>query len=216
MKNGFFLTIEGPEGAGKTTILKQIQDHFINEGLQVIYTREPGGIEIAEKIRSIILDPSHKTMDGRTEALLYAAARRQHLVEKVIPELEKGKIILCDRFIDSSLAYQGFARGIGVEEVLKINEFAIDGLMPDLTLYFNIDPSIGLERIKQNEMRENNRLDQENLDFHYKVHQGYLSLIEKYSSRIKIVNADQPPERVLKDTKTLIINFLKSREDECI
>src|SRR5690625_2830581 len=122
-------------------------------------------------------------MDGRTEALLYAAARRQHLVEKVYPALKKGKIVLCDRFIDSSLAYQGYARGLGVEEVLLINQFAIDECMPSLTLLLNIDPKKGLQRIAANKEREQNRLDQENLSFHKLVYEGYQMLTERFSNR---------------------------------
>ena len=145
--SGTFITFEGPEGAGKTTIIHMVQQKLIQEGYTIVLTREPGGIRIAEQIREIILNPSNTEMDARTEALLYAAARRQHLVEKVIPELNKGNIVLCDRFIDSSLAYQGNARGIGVEDIFAINQFAIEQTMPQATLYFDIEPEVGLERI---------------------------------------------------------------------
>lgn len=155
-------------------------------------TREPGGIEIAEQIRNIILNPSHTKMDGRTEALLYAAARRQHLVEKVIPALEEGKIVLCDRFVDSSLAYQGYARGLGIDEVWLINQFAIQNRMPDLTLFLDLPPERGLERITNNGDREQNRLDLEALSFHKKVYEAYMMLMEQFPERIKRVNADQP------------------------
>ena len=126
VQKGVFITFEGPEGAGKTTVIKELYKRMEEEGLKVILTREPGGIRIAEKIRAIILDNDHQEMDAKTEALLYAAARRQHLVEKVIPALQEGMIVLCDRFVDSSLAYQGHARGLGIDEVLSINEFAIE------------------------------------------------------------------------------------------
>src|SRR5690625_635260 len=170
---GHFITVEGGEGAGKTTVLKLLKDKLTQKGYDVLITREPGGISISEQIRQVILDPSHLEMEKRTEALLYAAARRQHLIQKVIPALEKGKIILCDRFIDSSLAYQGYAREIGIEEVLSINQFAIEGCMPSLTLYFDILPEIGLKRIASNSNREQNRLDLESLEFHQKVYKGY-------------------------------------------
>lgn len=134
--SGYFITIEGGEGAGKSTVLESLTQHLTASGYDVLATREPGGIEIAEQIRRVILDPLNIKMEKRTEALLYAAARRQHLVEKVLPALENGKIVLCDRFIDSSLAYQGFARGIGMDEVFSINQFAIQDCMPDLTLFF--------------------------------------------------------------------------------
>jgi len=142
-----FVTIEGPEGSGKTTIGKKIVERLIQEGYEVIYTREPGGIDIAEQIRNVILDVKNTNMDPRTEALLYAASRRQHLIEKIVPAIKDNKIIICDRFVDSSLAYQGHARHLGIDNVYEINKFAIDTLMPDLTLLFDIDPKIGLERI---------------------------------------------------------------------
>lgn len=196
---GSFITFEGGEGAGKTTVLQAVYKEFKEKGKDVITTREPGGIEIAEQIRSVILDTKNDKMDRRTEALLYAAARRQHLVEKVIPNLEQGKIVLCDRFIDSSLAYQGFARGIGMDEILKINQFAIDQFMPDLTLYFDIRPEVGLKRIEQAKMREVNRLDLEKLEFHEKVREGYLFLVERFPKRILVINAEQSQEKVFEE-----------------
>ena len=197
MSRGIFITIEGGEGAGKTTILQGIADWLKAQGWDVVVTREPGGIPIAEKIREVILDRGHTDMDARTEALLYAAARRQHLVQKVEPALEAGAAVLCDRFVDSSLAYQGHARGLGIEEVWSINRFAIGGLMPDLTLYLDVRPEIGLERIRSAGGREINRLDLEGLSFHRKVREGYLLLAERHPERIAAINAEQPPERVL-------------------
>ena len=148
--SGLFITLEGGEGAGKTTVANSVIERLSLLGIKAIYTREPGGIKIAEKIREVILDRNHTEMDGRTEALLYAAARRQHLVEKVRPAMEKGYVVLCDRFVDSSIVYQGYARGIGVDEVRKINEFAIEGFMPKLTIFFDIPPREGLKRISEN------------------------------------------------------------------
>nr|WP_255688896.1 dTMP kinase [Pontibacillus sp. HN14] len=194
---GTFVTFEGGEGAGKSTVLKAVGERLLQEGYDVVMTREPGGIDIAEKIRQVILDPSHITMDGRTEALLYAAARRQHLVEKVVPALNEGKIVLCDRFIDSSLAYQGHARGLGIEEVQRINEFAIEGYMPHLTLFFDITPERGLERIARNKGREQNRLDLEHLRFHHTVYEAYGMLLEQYPNRIQPINADQSLDKVI-------------------
>ncbi|MBN8204122.1 dTMP kinase [Bacillus sp. NTK034] len=196
MKKGKFITVEGPEGAGKTTIIDMLASNLTKEGYQVLQTREPGGIEIAEQIRSVILDKNNTKMDPRTEALLYAAARRQHLAEKVKPAMDKGFIILCDRFIDSSLAYQGYARGLGVDEVYSINSFAIEGMMPELTLYFDIEPEDGLDRINQHKGREVNRLDLEKLDFHHKVREGYLKLMELYPERITKIDASRPVEEV--------------------
>ena len=196
MEKGIFITIEGPEGAGKTTIIEMLLEKLESEGYPIMKTREPGGIEIAEQIRSVILNKNNTAMDGRTEALLYAAARRQHLVEKVLPAIEQGFIVLCDRFIDSSLAYQGFARGIGMDEVYSINRFAIENRMPDATLYFDIDPEIGMKRINEHKGREVNRLDLENLEFHRKVREGYQLLSRKYSNRIIEIDASQPLQKV--------------------
>lgn len=207
--NGFFITFEGVEGAGKTTVLHQIHQKLEAQGFDVISTREPGGIEIAEQIRKVILDTKNTKMEERTEALLYAAARRQHLVEKVLPALEQGKIILCDRFIDSSLAYQGFARGLGIDEVFTINQFAIKDRMPNMTLLFDIDPKKGLERIASNENREKNRLDLENLSFHQKVYQGYQILLDKFPDRIHRINADQSMELVKKEALDVILSVIK-------
>jgi dTMP kinase len=209
MDRGIFISLEGPEGAGKTTIITMLMNELEQLGYQVTQTREPGGIEIAEKIRNVILDKSHTAMDPRTEALLYAAARRQHLVEKVNPALESGKIVLCDRFIDSSLAYQGHARGLGMDDVYSINKFAIGDRMPDLTIYFDIDPVIGLNRINQHDNREVNRLDLEDIQFHYKVREGYELLLTKFPDRIKKIDAAEPIEVVCSKAKDLILSNLK-------
>ncbi|WP_342599622.1 dTMP kinase [Psychrobacillus sp. FSL H8-0483] len=203
-KKGYFISSEGPEGAGKTTVMQLLGKKLNEEGYDVVMTREPGGIMISEKIRNIILDNEHTMMDSRTEALLYAAARRQHLVEKVQPALEAGKIVICDRFIDSSLAYQGFARGIGVEEILTINKFAIGKTMPDKTILFDIEPSVGLERINAHNDREKNRLDVESLSFHEKVREGYLSLVDLYPNRIQVIDASRSVEAVLEEVYLVI------------
>jgi dTMP kinase len=200
MTKGIFITFEGPEGAGKTTIISLLAERLENS----LLTREPGGIDIAEQIRSVILAKENTAMDARTEALLYAAARRQHLVEKVKPALEEGKIVLCDRFVDSSLAYQGYARGLGVDEVLGINQFAILDMMPELTLYFDIKPELGFQRISKNKGREVNRLDLESLDFHHKVREGYQLLLERFPERIVKIDASRSLEEVLEDAAKII------------
>ncbi|MBS3678644.1 dTMP kinase [Ornithinibacillus massiliensis] len=210
--SGYFITFEGGEGAGKTSILHSIADKLQQLGYDVVQTREPGGIDIAEKIRNIILNPSHTAMDGRTEALLYAAARRQHLVEKVFPALEQGKIVLCDRFIDSSLAYQGYARELGMDEVFTINQFAIQNAMPNLTLFFDIEPRKGLERISLNKDRERNRLDLEEIEFHEKVYEAYQLLVKRFPERIQVINADQSIEKVEEDSLSLITQYLNTME----
>ncbi len=204
-----FIVLEGVEGSGKSTIIQYIKDFLENRGKKVVVTREPGGIDIAEQIRSVILDPKNTKMDGRTEALLYAAARRQHLVEKVVPSLNEGNIVLCDRFIDSSLAYQGYARRLGIDEVLSINQFAIGELMPTLTLYLDLDPEIGLNRINKNKGREVNRLDLEEIHFHQKVRQGYEAVIDRFPERIVRIDANQEIADVFSDIKQVLEERLK-------
>lgn len=196
MNKGLFISFEGPEGAGKTTVISAIYERLQQAGHKVIMTREPGGIPIAEKIRDVILDASHQQMDGKTEALLYAAARRQHLVEKVVPALNDSAIVLCDRFIDSSLAYQGHARGLGIDEVLAINLFAIEDRMPDATVFFDLPPEMGLARIQKNKNREQNRLDLETIEFHQKVYEGYQIVMNRYPARITTIDASASLEQV--------------------
>ena len=210
--NGLFITFEGPEGAGKTTILQAAADQLTKNGHSVLATREPGGIEISERIREVILNPSHTAMDPKTEALLYAAARRQHLVEKVKPALEEGKIVLCDRFIDSSLAYQGYARGLGIDEVFSVNQFAIGNMMPNMTIYFDIDPEEGMKRININHAREKNRLDLEKLHFHQLVQKGYKEVMNRFPGRFRIVDASQNVEHVLKRVNNIIKEALKENQ----
>ncbi|MCY1565751.1 dTMP kinase [Staphylococcus pettenkoferi] len=201
-----FITFEGPEGSGKTTVLHEIAQRLESEGWEVIVTREPGGVKTGEDIRKILLEG--EAIDDRSEALLFAASRREHLVNKVLPSLRDGKIVLCDRYIDSSLAYQGYARGIGVEEVRSINEFAINGLYPDLTLYLDIRAAVGIQRINDNQ-RAQNRLDQEKLDFHEKVVEGYRQIIHNEPNRFAVINAEQSIEEVVNSAYESIIKYLE-------
>lgn len=186
-----FITFEGGEGSGKSTVMKDVATRLEKEGYKLVLTREPGGTPIAEEIRNVILDKDNTKMDPRTEALLYAASRRQHLVEKIWPALERGEIVLCDRYLDSSLAYQGGARGLGVDEVLSINMFATEGEYPDLTLLFDLEPEEGLKRIEKNKGREVNRLDLEKLEFHKKVRDNFHALAKKYSTRYVVIDASK-------------------------
>lgn len=208
MNKGFFFSAEGNEGAGKSTIVKMAARYLASKGLEVATSREPGGIAIAEQIRAVILDRANTKMDGRTEALLYAAARRQHFIEKIAPLLRQGTTIICDRFIDSSLAYQGYARGLGMEEVLRINRFAIEDRFPDLTLYLDVDPEAGLERIRAHGSREINRLDLESLSFHRKVREGYLKVIEMFPDRIVRIDANEELDAVFEAVKRALDHFL--------
>ena len=211
MSKGFLVSLEGPEGAGKTSVLEALIPILEDRGVEVLTTREPGGVLIGEKIREVILDPSHTEMDPKTELLLYIASRRQHLVEKVLPALAAGKLVIMDRFIDSSVAYQGFGRGLDKEAIDWLNEFATDGLKPDLTLYFDIEVEEGLARIAANSDREINRLDMEGLDLHRKVRQGYLSLLEKEADRIVKSDASLPLDQVIANTQQLLFDRMGLR-----
>ena len=211
MSKGFLVSLEGPEGAGKTSVLEALIPILEDRGIEVLSTREPGGVLIGEKIREVILDPSHTQMDPKTELLLYIASRRQHLVEKVLPALAAGKLVIMDRFIDSSVAYQGFGRGLDKEAIDWLNEFATDGLKPDLTLYFDIEVEEGLARIATNSDREINRLDMEGLDLHRKVRRGYLSLLEKEADRIVKIDASLPLDQVIANTQQLLFDRMGLR-----
>ena len=197
--SGLFITMEGPDGAGKTTVIKHLLPLLqAKTTKEIISTREPGGSQIAESIRNIILDVNHTGMDVKTEAILYAAARRQHLTDIVLPTLNTGNIVFCDRFVDSSIAYQGVARGIGVEEIKQLNQFATDGLEPDATLYLDIPAEVGIERIhKARGQRQFDRLDQEGIQFHKQVRQGYLELVKENENRFIVVDANAPIEEVV-------------------
>ena len=199
-----FITFEGGEGSGKSSVLRLLAAQFEKEGVPFVLTREPGGTPIAEQIRNVILDKGNTAMDPRTEALLYAASRRQHLVEKVWPALKEGKMVLCDRYLDSSLAYQGGARNLGIENVLNINLFATEGTFPDLTLLFDIEPAQGLARIAANAGREVNRLDLEKMSFHEGVRKTFHELAEKFSDRFVIIDASKPLEEVYQDAYNAI------------
>ena len=203
-----FITLEGPEGSGKTTAVEYAVKALEEKGYQIVRTREPGGTPIAEQIRNVILDKANTNMDPRTEALLYAASRRQHLVEKVWPALKEGKIVICDRYLDSSLAYQGGARGLGVDNILNVNLFATENTFPDLTLLFDITPEEGLKRISANANREVNRLDLEKIEFHNKVRDTFLSLAKRYPDRYVIIDASKSREEVAKATLDAIMSRL--------
>ncbi len=204
-----FITFEGPEGSGKTSVLKEVAKRLQNEGVPIVLTREPGGTPIAEKIRHVILDRDETALDPRAEALLFAASRRQHLVELIWPSLEQGINVLCDRFIDSSMAYQGGGRHLGVDEILTINTFATEGRLPDLTLLFDLSPEVGLARIAKNKNREVNRLDLEELNFHRQVRQTYLELAQRWPHRYEIINAEKSFLEVCECAYQVIIRHLK-------
>lgn len=205
-----FITIEGPEGSGKSSAIKQVVEMLTKDGHEVVLTREPGGTPISEEIRNVILDKKNVNMDPWTEALLYAASRRQHLVEKVWPLTKRGAIVISDRFLDSSLAYQGGARGLGIDKILEANMFATEGCYPDITLLFDIDPRVGLERIAKNKNREVNRLDLEKIEFHQNVRNTFLDLAKRFSNRYVIIDASKPLDEVVKN----VYKVIKSRLDK--
>ena len=211
MNKGIFIVFEGGEGSGKSTMIKKAYNYLKEQGQDVIMTREPGGVSISEDIRSIILNPYNEVMDGRTEALLYTAARRQHLVEKVIPALERGAIVLCDRFIMSSLAYQGYARGLGVDAVMNINKYAIGDYMPDFTFYLHVDTKVGLARASKRNY-DLNRLDLESIEFHDKVREGYLNLVTNDKNAV-IIDANAKKEFVWEDIRRIITTVQPMSEE---
>ena len=203
---GIFITFEGADGAGKTSILNALKKDFLSVlGERLVITREPGGSKISEEIRKIIVDKKNNNMDSRTEALLFAASRRQHLIETVLPALSQNKIVFSDRYVDSSVAYQGAGRQIGEQLISDLSRFATEGLQPDLTIYFDIPSEVGLKRINNYRSNEINRLDQENLSFHKRVRQEYLKLVDN-NDRIKLIDANRNFDQVVDDTKNLIVN----------
>lgn len=205
---GLFITFEGNDGSGKSSVIEAIQEELEIRGYDIVHSREPGGSPIAEKIREIILDKTNVGMDDKTESLLYAASRREHIVKTVLPALNEGKIVLCDRFLDSSLAYQGYARGIGIDEVYHMNTYATEGLLPDLTLLVCVKPEIGLGRIKNNHRGELDRLELEKMEFHQKVYDGYLQVQKKFPDRVVIINGEASREKVREDALKVVLEFL--------
>lgn len=199
-----FITFEGPDGSGKSTVIKKVYEKLINDGYPIVLTREPGGTPISEKIRNVILDNDNTALDARTEALLYAASRRQHLVEKIWPALREGKIVLCDRFLDSSLAYQGGGRHLGIENVLNVNLFATENTYPDLTLFFNISPEEGLKRVSADKKRVADRLDNENENFHHDVYNAFLKVVNDNKNRIVVIDATKSIDEVVDSAYKII------------
>ena len=212
MPKPIFISFEGPEGAGKTSVLEALISELKTKlGDDLVTTREPGGNPISEAIRSILQPEEDNGMDKRTEALLYTAARRQHLVVNIKPALDQNKIVISDRYVDSSLAYQGGGRGLGIDNIWEINQFAIDGLLPDMTIYLDVPVEIGLARVNENRQGKIDRLDKESISFHQKVRETYLKLQSEFSDRIKIVDATQPLNKVIDDTRILINQILEDK-----
>ena len=206
---GKFVTFEGLDGSGKTSVLKRIEKYLQQKKtINYLLTREPGGNQIAERIRQLLLDANSLGMDSRTEALLYAASRRQHLVETVLPALTAGKLVLCDRYVDSSIAYQGAGRQLGEAEIAQLNNFATDGLQPELTIYFDVPPAVGLARINAHRVNEINRLDQESEIFYQRVRRSYLKLNTTFPERFIKIDATAELSEVSNETLRVLQNRL--------
>ncbi|MBO5513547.1 MAG: dTMP kinase [Mogibacterium sp.] len=190
---GLFITLEGGDGAGKSTQIRNIESFFTERGFVVVHTREPGGTPIGEKLREILLDKNNKEMDPVAEMLIYAASRAQHVAEVIRPAIEEGKVVICDRFTDSSIAYQGYGRGLG-DMVSEVNARATGGLEPDITFWLDIDPETGKERAKQ--VGEPDRLELEKMDFHYRLYEGYKAMAMEHPGRIKRIDASMTPDEM--------------------
>ena len=215
MKNkGIFITFEGGEGAGKSTQARMIYQHLMKSRIQSVLTYEPGGTEVAEKIRSLLLDDDlNEKISERTELLLYFSSRAQHVESVIRPALEKGKVVICDRFYDATVAYQGYGRNIDLEKIRFINDFATEGLAPDLTILIDIDVLRGIERSKSRNKakllkKELDRMERESLDFHNRVRQGYLTLAERNRGRFRVFDGCLPQETLFENIRQEIIGFI--------
>lgn len=196
---GFFITVEGMDGCGKTTQVENIIQYLKKQGCDILAIREPGGTKLGEQIRSILLDIGNKGMNGIAELMLYAAARAELVASIILPALNQGKIVICDRFVDSSIAYQGFGRNLGHIVVEGINSYAIQECVPDVTFFFDISPQEIL--IRKTRSKQGDRIETETMDFHNKVYEGYLELSEQQKERIKVINARRPREDVFNELK---------------
>lgn len=196
VKRGKFITFEGCDGCGKSTQLKMMSDYLTTNGVPHIFTREPGGGKISEAIREILLSGKNSEMTDECEALLYAAARVQHLSDRVEPALAKGELVICDRYVDSSLAYQAYARGLGTDFITKINAFALENYLPDVTVFIDLTPEAAFRRKKGAD--ENDRLEQAGMEFHNRVYAGYKKLAEENPSRFVCIDGNQTPEEIFK------------------
>ena len=205
MSNGYFISFEGVDGSGKSTQISKLKEYLEASGYEVVLSREPGGTDIGEQIRSVILDPNNQGMTAVTEALLYAASRAQHVHDVIAPAVEAGKVVICDRFVDSSIAYQQYGRKLG-ECVRIINGYAIDGCMPDLTFLLKVKPDVGGTRIGS---REKDRIELENKSFHEAVYQGYESLQEEFSERIVGIDAARSVDEIFAEIKEYMDRLLK-------
>ncbi len=207
---GIFITLEGSEGSGKSTQAARLAQALRAESHAVLLTREPGGTPAAEQLRAVLLKNNSESLAAETEAFVILAARRQHVDHVIAPALQQGAIVICDRFIDSTLAYQGYARGLDLKTLRAMNRWATGGLTPDLTLLFDLPVATGLRR-RQRDAAGQNRLDRETTRFHEHVRAGFLQLARKEPRRIRPVNAARPPDRVAEEVRTLVFDWLEKR-----
>jgi dTMP kinase len=211
-----FITLEGIEGSGKTSQMGFVADFLQARGLACTVTREPGGTPLGARIRALLLDPANQHMAPTTELLLYFADRAQHLHQVVRPALESGRAVVCDRYVDATLAYQGAARGLGPERLRRLHDLLLDGLMPDLTLLFDLDPAAGLSRARRDLERGGRpageaRFENEHLEFHRRVREGYLELARREPGRFRRLDAARPPEAVQAQIARVLTEFLDRR-----
>lgn len=206
MKRGIFISVEGTDGSGKTTQIDLMLKYLLENGFEALVVREPGGTRISEMVRGILLDPQNSEMGSISEMLLYASARAQLVSEVIKPALAAGKTVICDRFVDSSYVYQGFGRGLGLETVKSVNRIATDGLMPDITFFFDLNPETALERRKAATGAD--RIEAEKPAFHMKVYEGYKRLISLYPDRIKLIDSEREIGQVAEEVRAWLDGLL--------
>ena len=206
---GIFITMEGPDGSGKTTQIALLAKVLTRAGLEVVQTREPGGTPLADRIRALVLDPAHDKMTARAEALLYMAARTQHTAELIRPAMERGAVVISDRYADSTLVYQGVARGLPMDSLIWLNRFATEDLTPDLTLLLDGDTDCLAQRVTSRGNKD--RLDNEDAEFHRKVREGFLLLAAQNPERFRVIDADRTVESIQLDIQRCVLEFLQKR-----
>ena len=205
MGRGLFITFEGGEGAGKTTLIESLSQFLLKQNKEVLRVREPGGTALGEKVRDLLLNPAFQ-IDPHAELCLFLASRSQQIQEVILPALNQNKVVLCDRFNDSSIVYQGYARGLGVEKVKEMCQFISDGVEPDLTFYLDLDPSLGLTRASL--QREKDRIESEGSSFHQKIREGYLKIAQKEKKRFHLIDAKASKEEVYQQVLTILRKYV--------